>query len=462
VAAGARRPVAHGRATRLSIPALLAALLAVASAAAADDPAPLGACGPIARRYDVVEVAGAHFRGLGGTPLGRLGLLAFRGGRAAPIPFQIDEKRGRKIALDQGKEPTQDDKPGVLDAEDLLVFLPCDAGERAPAGASPDGAREIRLEDPLTHAVGFVYLLADEHPVASDRRYVRYDAGNDFVGTARYRIGMVSALPNYFALVAPDGTVGPDLIDGLRLRAEARLKADLAHWTLNEGQGEHELIAWKAGPVRVIRRSRHQVVVGLGIHLTAGLANTFFYPHHVYGPGSLKLPFSPGILFREITAYGAIDGRDLRGWRYIAQGTPAGGFAIDGHMDDAEHAFDSSGDWFVLTHGEDAILFVTRMSENLRHGITLKLLYRDDATRPNPPERVPGTVPLAGYEGSGVEKLPGGRYTFALHIFTLEHYHGGDERPVLAQLDAPLAVSVDGDRGVNARAVPGADPAAAP
>src|SRR5439155_20781512 len=170
------------------------------------------------------------------------------------------------------------------------------------------------------------------------------------------------------------------------------------------------------------RRSRLQVVVGLGIRLTAGIANTFFYARHVFGPGSLKLPFSPGVLFSEITAYGGVDGRDLHGWRYYAPGAPADGLVVDGRMDPAEEAFASSGEWFVLAHEHDALLFVTRMSENLRRVITLKLLYRDDAAHPNPPESVPGTVPLVGYEGKRVEKLPGGRYTFALHIFMLDHY----------------------------------------
>src|SRR5204863_244744 len=150
-------------------------------------------------------------------------------------------------------------------------------------------------------------------------------------------------------------------------------------------------------PVRVVRRSRHQVVIGLGIHLTAGIAHTYFYPQHVYGPGSLKLPFAPGILLRDISAFGGVDGRDLRGWRYFAPGTPPDGFAVDGHMDERERAFASSGEWFVLAHGSEALLFVTRMSENLRRAITLSLVYRDDASRPNPPEDVPGTVPLVGY-----------------------------------------------------------------
>src|SRR5439155_410478 len=82
------------------------------------------------------------------------------------------------------------------------------------------------------------------------------------------------------------------------------------------------------------------------------------------------------------------------------------------------------------------LLFVTRMSENLRRAITLSLVYRDDASRPNPPEDVPGTVPLVGYRGRGIEKLPGGRYEFALRIYTLPGYRRGDERRLLAQLDA--------------------------
>jgi hypothetical protein len=46
------------------------------------------------------------------------------------------------------------------------------------------------------------------------------------------------------------------------------------------------------------------------------------------------------------------------------------------------------------------------MSENLRRSVPLRVVYRDDATAAAPPENVPGQVPLVGYEGRGVEKLP--------------------------------------------------------
>ncbi len=424
----------------------LAAALAAAGRARADT-IPLGACGPIARPFDPIELPAERIAAARGTPIARLGLVAFRHGRLAPIPFQIDERSGRKLALTEGPEPTHDERPGVLDWDDLVVFMACDAGEHAPpdalgallASAHLASWHEIRIEDALDHTTGFAYLVVGDDPPATPGHYVEYDGAADLVRTTAYRVGMVKALPNYFALAPPGRGPGPNLLDGLRLRAEATLRADLAHWTLNEQQGNHELIAWKAGAVRVVRRSRHQVNVGFGIRLTAATAHSYFYPRMVFGPGSLKLPISPGLLLKEVTAFGGADFRDLRGWRYHATGVPPAGFAIDGRMDEAERKFAADGEWFAVEHDGEAVLMVTRMSENLRNGIRLGLIYRDDAEHGTPPEAVPGSLPLVGYQGFGVEKLPAGRYTFELRIYMLPGFTPGDEKPILAQLDAPLA-----------------------
>src|SRR5204862_528748 len=108
--------------------------------------------------------------------------------REAAAGFQPDERRGRKLALPGGPEPTADDKPGVLDADDLLVFMACDAGEqaspaalaRALAEAGADAVwRELRIEDPVEHTRGFVYLVSAAHPPASTRRYLAYAPGGD-------------------------------------------------------------------------------------------------------------------------------------------------------------------------------------------------------------------------------------------------------------------------------------------
>jgi len=428
--------------------AVLAATLAAATLASAADP--LGPCGPIDRPYDAIELPIARLRRLGKTPVERLGVVAFRGGRAASIPFQVDERRGRKVALADGSEPLEDDRPGALDPDDVLVFMVCDAGEPKgdrPLEASLSGTgaigawREIEVRDPHGGATAYAYLVVADTPPKTAKRYVDYAPAGDLVGTTSYRVGLVNALPTYLALVR-DGTPTPNLLDGPRLRVHATLLANLASFDLHEGQGQHRLIAWKAGPVRVVRRSRHYVSVGFGIELSAGVANTYFYARHVYAPGSMKLPFSPSIFFRQINAIGGADGRDMQGWHYYANGVPRGGLAIDGRPSEGERRFAADGDWFALAARDRAILFAVRLSENLAREIPLHLVYRDDASTPLPPERVPGTQPLVGFEGHHVEKLQAGRYQFALHIFALPGFEAGDQRVVLRAVDESVTASV--------------------
>jgi len=184
-------------------------------------------------------------------------------------------------------------------------------------------------------------------------------------------------------------------------------------------------------------------------------SNTYFYSRHVYAPGSMKLPFSPSLFFREINAIGGADGRDMQGWRYHANGVPRGGFTIDGRTGAEEKGFAADGDWFALAERDRAILFAVRLSENLAHEIPLHLVYRDDAATPLPPENVPGTQPLVGFEGHHVERLQAGRYQFALHIFALPGFEPGDQRAILAGLDQPVTAAVTGsDAGVRLQPVP--------
>jgi hypothetical protein len=432
-----------GRLTARRWAAALALLLCAARGAyTADEPVPIGPCGPIDRLHAAVELRAMQLRRLRGTPLARLGLVAWRDGVAVPIPFQIDERIGSWVAMPNGREPSADDFPGTIEVDDVLVFMACDAGERAPQGTPPAAAgREIRIDDPRTGATAWAYLMVADDPPRTTRRYVAYDPEHDMVRTAGWRIGMIQALPEYLAL-GLGGPLGPNILDGLRLRAEARLRGNLARFTLSERDGEHELVAWTAGPVRVVRRSRHEVQIGLGIKLAAGYAHTYFYALHAYGPGKLKLPFSPSVFFNDIRAFAGADLHDLDGWRYLADGVPPPGFAIDGRTDAAERAFDGAGSWFALTHPGEAIVVSLWMSDALRTAIPLHLVYRDDATFAAPPERVRGSVPFVGIEGREAQRLQAGRYEFALRVYGIPHWKPGDERRLVAEVDAPVRVSV--------------------
>ena len=126
----------------------------------------------------------------------------------------------------------------------------------------------------------------------------------------------------------------------------------------------------------------------------------------------------------------------------MAPGVDSPGFAVDGHMDERERAFEGSGSWFTLVGDRQAILVVMSMSENLRQAIPLSLVYVDDATLRAPPEVTPGSVPLVGIRGRHGERLQAGRYGFQLHVIGLPDYRPGDEQRELRRIDAPLTADV--------------------
>ena len=409
----------------------------------------LGTCGPVARAYDPVEVPVARLQRLGRTAIARVGMVSFRRGEAAPIPFQVDERRGRKLALLDGPEPTTDDKPDVLDADDLVVFMACDAGEQATpeavagvaAAAGGTTWREVRVDDPLDGTTAYAYVIVADRPPHTERRYVEYEDAHDTVRTPLYRVACVGALPVSLNLAL--GTpMGANVLDGLRLRAEATALAGLVNVRLDERDGRHRLVAWKAGPVRVVRRSQHEVDLGFGIHISAGVAHTFFYARHVYGPGSLKLPFSPGLVFRDITAFGGVDFRTLRGWHYHAESAPAAGALIDGHMDDGERGLASAGRWFSVERDGGGLLVATTMSDALARVVPLVPTYVDDEARLAPPEYAPGSVPLAGFRGRHLERLEAGRYIFDLRILGIVPYRAGMEADLLRQIGTSLTADL--------------------
>src|ERR1700687_331098 len=87
---------------------------------------------PSGRLGDVVRITGSDLAAFNGVAIERVGVLACASDACRPIPFQVDERdaEGRWV-LDQGPEPTQDEPPGLIDDNDVLLFNAEDAGDRA-------------------------------------------------------------------------------------------------------------------------------------------------------------------------------------------------------------------------------------------------------------------------------------------------------------------------------------------
>lgn len=432
-------------------------VLAFGASVARADLVPLPPCGPVDRRHDHVEVIGSTLHGLGKTPVARFGVVAFRDGTATPIPFEIDERRGRKVVVVGPEVAQPDHRPGEFDYDDGLVFMPCDAGEQA-APAVRDayfrqvGAttwREVQVEDTLTGRRAYAYVVVADTPPTTPRRYIEYDS-RDVVRTAAYRIDMDEALPARFFLT---GMGEHNLLDGLRLRARVTWLANLLQTTITERDARHALLAWHDGPVRAVRRSQHDLHVALGIHVSAGLAHTYFYALHLGGPGKMRLPISPGSLFGKVSAMAGVDMHGFEGWRYRGAGSP-NELPIDGRSGPEEAGFAGMGPWFLLIGEHEALLTALKLSTNLTEALPLHLVYVDDATRADPPEGTVGSVPLVGFRADAIEKLPAGYYEFEFRVFVLPNYRPGDERRVLDGFATPLHMAVTGP------SVPAAAPAA--
>ena len=193
--------------------------------------------------------------------------------------------------------------------------------------------------------------------------------------------------------------------------------------------------------MRVVRRSRHHVVVGLGIQLTRGRRQHLFLPAARVRAGldeaallaraSSSATSTPSAASTGATsAAGATTRRACRRTGFRDR-------RPDGRRGARLRARAATGSCSRST--SEAILFVTRMSENLAAAHPARA-SSTATTRRTPTRRstCPGTRAARRLTRDAASRsVPGGRYTFALRIFVLDRYRRGDERRVLAQLDAP-------------------------
>jgi len=213
-----------------------------------------------------VVLTGADLPDLLGAPIGEIWAYRYdaAAGSFGQVPVQVDERI--VYDLTQGQYPipvyelTYDwfgGDDGLLDGDDEVAFMARDAGDRAPdtevwVPGADDLRVEVRLRDPLSGNVGWVYLftspgLADEDPTFS---YVSYMAPDPETGiadleTPTYRIGFEGR----WLLTRLEVGAGPDLLDRLKVRGYG-----LVGEQTEQGYEEtsHMLGAY-AGKVRAVR-----------------------------------------------------------------------------------------------------------------------------------------------------------------------------------------------------------------
>ena len=367
------------------------------------------------RTWQPLVVTGAQLPRELGARENRIEIIAFKDGRITPIPFQIDKRRadGRYV-MPNGPNPVADDHPGKLHNDDELVMMLADMGTRVPATQYlASGTLEIKTVDPLDGQARYAYIAAVDAPLRSSVHYLYYDRAADRIETTFYRIGLTDGWPTEFALQHQIHGDAPNLIDRFKVRTSATI-LQLFSYRMNENDIHNRLLAWKVGPVRMLRLESHSVNLLLGIHSPHVQSQVFMYRNYMENPTRINFPWMPRLVLDNLKLRLDVDYFNLNGFQltWSAMRTPP---LVIGSNSPEERKLEHGPTgppirWLAL-RGDDRLLMQALRPSRDFDLLQLSLYYRNSSV-PDPPEKYPGEHPGIGYVIGGYQNLGRG-----IHIF---------------------------------------------
>jgi len=352
-----------------------------------------------------------------------------RRGRWRQVPVQVDER----LAVDFGDVPTPgpvsrtpgtvygtaaggvtalqyadrstfvgpDDDPS-LDADDEIVVMAKDAGDRAPSGrrtprrARKKGLARIKVEDPVDGGRGWVYLFAAtrdaDHPLdpAAGRDYVDYEFSlqrgsyqstydtRDGPNPESSRVIAKSYVAGFsdrwiFDLLRIGGASAPDILDGHKFgiapgqcgRSEDTFSGTDTNDRPND-RGEGAFVANIDGPVRAIRS-----YVGANSGPYTQRTHLFYATEHSLET-NLRVHAIPGLFSHYDLSSEAI------GMTYRSSAHP-GGVRVDGVPDAVGEQVPS---WHLWSGSQGSLFAADRVASSFDSELTASQrgYYLDDAT----------------------------------------------------------------------------------
>jgi hypothetical protein len=392
------------------------------------------------RNWQVIEVLGEGLNALQGCPVARMTASACSGSACRPVPVQVDERDAAgRFVLDFGSEGAEDEIPGVFDRTDVLVLLASSFGEVASSSHSTEPAVRVQARDPIDGQVGEVVLSCGREPLEGsflDQR-PQYDPLAERVVLRTAEIVLHSGVPRSLRIAGSD-----NLLDRLKIRARATWLFGLLRLRRTEDDIQHQLLGWRAGPVRLIRVDAHWVELGFGLRTPFLRSRALFYPDAVVLPLSFRLRFPAAFFFSDITAETYADFRNL-GPHTLALPSSRGAVAA-ARANRSELALDGlPTSRFALVSPSFSLFASLRLSNSLR-SLEPRLLYHNDAELRRPPEEVPGELPGVGFAlhdwkgvGSGLHTLEGTIVILPGH-WDVERFFLVEENPLQVRVEPLL------------------------
>ncbi|MGH7780016.1 MAG: hypothetical protein ACREQR_09325 [Candidatus Binataceae bacterium] len=399
--------------------------------------------GQAPRDWRVIVLKGAQMRQLVGAAENRLEVLALHQGRLEPIPFQVDQVLpDGSYALPDGPEPVIGKIPAILDRNAEIAMMLSDLGERAERHDQlPLGTVEVSALDPTNGVHGYAYIAAVSSPSLSPVSYVNYEPRAGQIDGAGYRMTFRKDFPIGLALRNARGGWSHNLITGAQVRVTARV---LMYFTLRFGaSGVHNrVLAWRAGPIRLIRRVSHSVNLVLGITSPRVVSSEIFYRDYSQDSFVAKVLWVPRMVVSDVRVRTWLDFAGIDGFTLAWSGMDDPPLAIgsaDAYKLAALRRDPPSADWIALT-GDGKIVTQTFMPSPDLAAVRLQLYYCDGALLAEESDNCTGDTLQIGYLMTGWENLSAG--THRLESLLLVLPDDQNPRQVARELATPPTLAV--------------------
>jgi hypothetical protein len=247
-----------------------------------------------------VTLRGDQLGSLVGEFGARLKVFAYRSSNFVLVPFQVDQKLPNgDYALTGGPDATAANDRAVLGPDDEIVVMRDDFGDRvADRRALPINSVEIAAPG-VNGSICYAYVAAVNWRGRTLKRYVNYDANHEEVTTSSYSLQLRNELPAEFSFLGTKSGGTEQTVTKFEADADASL---FNHFSIHFGDSniQSELLAYRIGPIRIIRKVRLRVSLGFGIHSPAIIREDFFYGNSINELIMLEFPRIPGFLFPNI------------------------------------------------------------------------------------------------------------------------------------------------------------------
>ena len=368
----------------------------------------------ISRFYDPVEFRSEMLEGLLRKKISHLRLYSFAEGCFRQVPYQIDEwTEDGFLVMDQGPEQNGERANGILDKQDMLVFMARDAGDRVSMDLWPEGAGqgiEIEILDPSTNGKGWCYLLhfPESVPEISFPVLATIDDTEElklmgttytFVGTNRTSGDRVykSISKKHVWTTPKGGGDGKDFIDRNKVRIQVRFLFGLLRIKLNEDNFIGEASKYKKGPVRSVIRQWVGFKLPLRLHHLSTpkfCLDVYLYDTMAFIAATTNWPINPGYIITDLKLLIGYDLHDPVGYGmqwYNSNNTK--GFLADGVTSPMEAEYDDRSDrWRCIVGPNGWMMHGADWDKEYYEQADIRIHYRDDRESYSPPEYYPGDL----------------------------------------------------------------------